>query len=77
MKHIQKQKALVGDLPLLHKKYIKIYAKCVSKTVSKKPKDIFKKFITVFISTVKMGINFLNVRRLFLKLFLLINFTQF
>jgi len=75
MKHIKKQKALVGDLPLLHNNTLKVYAKCVSKTVSKKPKDIFKKFITVFISTVKIDINFPNVRRLFLKLFLLINFA--
>jgi hypothetical protein len=74
VEHIQKQKALVGDLSLslLHKKYIKIYAKCVSKTVSKKPKDILMKFITVFISNVKISTNFLNVRRLFLTVLLTI-----
>jgi len=57
------------------KNTLKIYAKCVSKTVSKKHKDIFQKFINVFNSIVKISINFLNVRRLFLKLFLLINFA--
>jgi len=71
MKHIKQQKALVGDLPLLHNSTLKIYEKCVSKTVSKKPKDIFKKFITVYISTVKIDINFLNVRRLFSNCFYL------
>jgi len=69
MKHIKKQKALVGDIPLLHNNTFKIYAKCVSKTVAKKPKDILKKFITVFISTVKIDINFPNVRRLFWNCF--------
>jgi len=57
------------------KNAFKIYAKWVSKTLSKKPKDIFEKFVTVFISTVKIGTHFLNVRRLSLKLFLLISFA--